>query len=529
MAAGYVLTVKKSRKDKDGAWKSVELRCDRGGNYTPTHTVRQCGTRIIGCPFEVVGSRRLGGWFLRVKNNNHNHDPSGNLSGHPKACRLAPDDAQYVREMTDAGASARNVITGLTARNPDIIMRPKTIYNERLHHRVERMQALFDVLRSTNYVLEYVVDDENRLKCLFWAHPTAVQLTRRYHSVFLLDCTYKTNQFRLPLLNIVGVAPTNDTFFSCFCLLSGETLDDYSWALHTFRRLLNANPLPEVMVTGREMALINSIEQTFPAVKHILCKWHLEKDILAKCRSNFADDDQWKLFIQQWNALVFSGDEAEFSEQWRTIGTAFATVPGMLNYIDTTWMPFKERFAMPWTKDHFNMGHTVTSRIESAHALLKTHLKSTSNLSQLREEFDRAIEARHAEIFPQWRQRRFACHSATESPFSKSWCIASLRLPCVCSTSGTCWLWVQLGSRWLPAPAFLPPHLRCLASMSCWTICSAIVRWNSRKSIISLEHQSPSGGGVATGRAARGARGARGARCYRPSAISRTASRRRDS
>ena len=122
------------------------------------------------------------------------------------------------------------------------------------------------------------------MKCLFSAHPTAVQLTRRYHSVFLLDCICKTNQFRLPLLNIVGVAPTNDTFFSCFCLLSRQTLDDYSWALHTFRRLLTANhPLPEVMVTDREMALINSIEQTFPAVKHILCKWHLERNILAMC------------------------------------------------------------------------------------------------------------------------------------------------------------------------------------------------------------------------------------------------------
>ena len=103
------------------------------------------------------------------------------------------------------------------------------------------------------------------------------------------------------LLNIVGVAPTNATFFFCFCFLSSETLDDYCWALGTFRRLLNANHLPAVMVTDREMALINAIEQTIPNTKHLLCKWHFEKNILAKCRKHFSDDDHGKQFIQHWN------------------------------------------------------------------------------------------------------------------------------------------------------------------------------------------------------------------------------------
>ena len=163
MNAGYVLTIKKLRKDRNNQWNSVELRCDRGGTYTPQHTVRQCGTRIIECPFEVVGSRRHSSWSLAVKNDNHNHDPSDSLSGHPKACRLAPDTTLYVDDMTNAGVSPRNIISVLKTRDPEVNLCSKMIYNQRLRHRLELLngrsplQALFDVLRLTGYFVDYLL------------------------------------------------------------------------------------------------------------------------------------------------------------------------------------------------------------------------------------------------------------------------------------------------------------------------------------------------------------------------------------
>ena len=57
---------------------------------------------------------------------------------------------------------------------------------------------------------------------LFWAHPTSIQLLNAFCSVLIMDCTYKTNRYRLPLLEIVGVTSTNLTFFCGICILGGR-------------------------------------------------------------------------------------------------------------------------------------------------------------------------------------------------------------------------------------------------------------------------------------------------------------------
>ena len=46
-----------------------------------------------------------------------------------------------------------------------------------------------------------------------------------------MDCTYKTNRFHMPLLDILGSTGLNHTFFTAFVFLSGETEEDYTAAL----------------------------------------------------------------------------------------------------------------------------------------------------------------------------------------------------------------------------------------------------------------------------------------------------------
>ena len=46
-----------------------------------------------------------------------------------------------------------------------------------------------------------------------------------------MDCTYKTNQFSMLLLNIIGIISLSTTHYLGFVFLSGETEEDYFWAL----------------------------------------------------------------------------------------------------------------------------------------------------------------------------------------------------------------------------------------------------------------------------------------------------------
>jgi len=61
-----------------------------------------------------------------------------------------------------------------------------------------------------------------------------VKLCNAYNLVFFIDSTYKTNNYRLLLLDIVGVTPIGIPFSATFAYLEGEHHNNVVWALEWF-------------------------------------------------------------------------------------------------------------------------------------------------------------------------------------------------------------------------------------------------------------------------------------------------------
>ena len=92
--------------------------------------------------------------------------------------------------------------------------------------------------------------------------------------VFLIDNTYKTNRYRLPLLDIVGVTPTGMTFSAAFAYLEGERVNNIKWALEWFRGLfLRKDRLPSVIVIDRDLSLMKALNTIFPECTNLLCRF----------------------------------------------------------------------------------------------------------------------------------------------------------------------------------------------------------------------------------------------------------------
>jgi hypothetical protein len=54
-----------------------------------------------------------------------------------------------------------------------------------------------------------------------------------------MDCTYKTNKYRQPLLEIIGITSTDLTFAVGFVYMEFEKTDNYRWALEKLKGLFN--------------------------------------------------------------------------------------------------------------------------------------------------------------------------------------------------------------------------------------------------------------------------------------------------
>jgi len=113
-----------------------------------------------------------------------------------------------------------------------------------------------------------------------------VKLCNACNFVFLIDSTYKTNRYKLPLLEFVGVTPTGMTVSVGFAYLEGERVNNVVWALEWFRGLfLRRDALLGLIVTDRDLALMNVVKIVFHECANLLCTFHINKNLKTKCKS----------------------------------------------------------------------------------------------------------------------------------------------------------------------------------------------------------------------------------------------------
>jgi len=96
--------------------------------------------------------------------------------------------------------------------------------------------------------------------------------------VILIDCTYKSNRYRLPLVDIVGVSCHGTSFFIAHAFIREEDEDTFRWVV---RRLLEALGFqPNAFVVDLQLALINALKSLSHS-RVLVCRWHINKNVLA--------------------------------------------------------------------------------------------------------------------------------------------------------------------------------------------------------------------------------------------------------
>ena len=105
-----------------------------------------------------------------------------------------------------------------------------------------------------------------------------------------MDCTYRTNKYRLPLLHILGCTNLGTFFSAGFCFLRNETQLDYHWAVSTFLAKIGALR-PHVFISDQEDALKSAVRELLPTVPQLLCIWHINKNVQTKAQQIWRDAD----------------------------------------------------------------------------------------------------------------------------------------------------------------------------------------------------------------------------------------------
>ncbi|XP_012567773.3 uncharacterized protein [Cicer arietinum] len=122
---------------------------------------------------------------------------------------------------------------------------------------------------------------------------------------------------------------------------------------------------------------MNVISVVFPTSIHLLCRFHIEKNVGAKCKQYVKKDRQEEV-MDLWKKIVYSTSVEEYDHHLQQFELLCADIILFVDYVKDSWLtPYKERFVNVWTNRVMHLGNTTSNRVESAHWRLKNMLQTS--------------------------------------------------------------------------------------------------------------------------------------------------------
>ncbi|XP_038701881.1 uncharacterized protein LOC119998615 [Tripterygium wilfordii] len=157
-------------------------------------------------------------WALHVQNDHNNHELMKLAEGHNFVGRLTEEEKVIVERLGKTEVRTREIFHQIKLNDTINASAMRTICNVRSTSKIKEMagrthmQQLFKLLIELGYVTKYrSKPTTNVVQDLLWAYSPSIQVVKAFLYVYMLHCTYKTNKYRLSLLEIVGVTSTNKT------------------------------------------------------------------------------------------------------------------------------------------------------------------------------------------------------------------------------------------------------------------------------------------------------------------------------
>ncbi|XP_027941045.1 uncharacterized protein LOC114194832 [Vigna unguiculata] len=120
---------------------------------------------------------------------------------------------------------------------------------------------------------------------------------------------------------------------------------------------------PQVIITGRDLALMNVVGVVFPKCYHLLCRFHIQKNVQAECKMLVNSVDAWDVVLQAWENVMDCEDELKFNDCVNHLELVFQSWPVFFEYVNDSWIiPYKKYFVKAWTNKVIHLGNTTSNR-----------------------------------------------------------------------------------------------------------------------------------------------------------------------
>ncbi|KAF5448059.1 hypothetical protein F2P56_033563 [Juglans regia] len=291
---------KRTERGEDESVRYVTLACARGGKAR-NRMLNVANPRPTGkteCKAKINALRQDGVLRLTTVHNIHNHGLSTKKSRFFRCNREVSDAVKRVLDTNDLAGIRTNKSYGSLVvgaggfENLPFLENDCRNYIDKARHLrlgaggAGALRDYFLRMQFKNLGFFYMmdIDDEGRLKNVFWADPRSRAAYQDFGDVVTFDTTYLTNRYGMPFAPFVGVNHHGQSILLGAGLISSEDTETFVWLFETWLQCMDGIA-PKAIITDQDRAMKNAIVLVFPKTRHRFCLWHILKKVPEKLGS----------------------------------------------------------------------------------------------------------------------------------------------------------------------------------------------------------------------------------------------------
>lgn len=286
--------------------------------------------RMIECFFNIVTREKNNVWNTNIICENHNHEKI-HVKIHfvQRKIEMIFEITKRIKTIMKFDRNSKNLFDKLKFENFNCIINIKNIYNVKNEFKIEMFknliftQVLFMMLKNRNRWFHRIQKNSitNWIQRFFFAN---MQISKkkfvRNYEIFIMNCTYKTNKYKLFLFVIVDHICINITFYANFCFLFDEIQKNYAWTFEQIHQFYQQFKFfkSNVYVTNCDTKLFNVFAIHNSRAKVLLCLWHIEMNINKQCKKYFDIEKIWIEFMRFWRNVINNHIVVQYNDNWKT-------------------------------------------------------------------------------------------------------------------------------------------------------------------------------------------------------------------
>ena len=310
----YAVSKKRSKKRKSDAVFKVWIFCDirskskiknldyRRSTFRATECSFECITKLIDdleideFNDDIIEVDDIKQWQLIITNSTHNHEFILQ-SAYSIYCRnvMIEEVLKEIEKSVKQSIKTSTILRELRMNHDEknLIFKARDIYNERDVLRLEELELLTStqilikaLSDDEQWYMQIKIDAEQKIQYLFYTSNCMQKILLENAELLIMNCIYKINRYKMPLLIIIEIINLNIFFNVNFCFIKSECMTDYIWALKVVKSLYRKFNLisSEIILIDGDKTISSAIYQIFGlSIKHLLCIWHIEQNIVENC------------------------------------------------------------------------------------------------------------------------------------------------------------------------------------------------------------------------------------------------------